>query len=648
MRALWLALVLLLTVGCGSGERSVLSLAGTNDVELSYDAEGAATEDLRALVIRRLGAAQVGADVSESDRGVRVVVDESLASKVDELVTWPGTLMLYQTDPAVALPSRMGPLTAGGSGDERWFEGTRADVVRAVETWPIDREHRVLAEPMWDRGTWRTRVVRAAHASELGDGAMIAWGDGPTLRIRGVAGTPASDVIRAAKTAGQVVARGRISLGAPGFDDDALILHFGRGAEGYTRAQRERQLLLTSRIPALRRVDAIGLPPNRSLATACLVVPIALSLAWLAFVRRFDRAHPEPTWLIAVTFLCGALSTVPAAIAEILLASATPWLNPTLVTFGGHWFAFPLAFAVFSLVVGLSEEGAKRLAAQVALRRREFDEPVDGIVYGIVSSLGFAAAENVQYFASGRLAAPLVIARCFMSVPAHMFFGAVWGYALGARLVDKRTRTFVWLLVAAAFHGLFDALLSTEGAGFLAIVLNLGLASLFVVLVRRALRHGIVSDEMLLIRPEDRLLFRVGRAGLFWFAAIALHVLAFWIFVLGAYYQLARHRPSPLFVVGSSVLLGLLAFAALGVSSALPLDVVVDDYGVTFAGAARPWRKIRGVKRHPDRAELECEDGPIWLGPTSTAGVDEIVRAIEGHLYTGGQRLSTLESRQFT
>src|SRR5262249_6772291 len=286
----------------------------------------------------------------------------------------------------------------------------------------------------------------------------------------------------------------------------------------------------------LHRLGAMGLPPNRALATACLVVPVILSLGWLAFVRRFDRAHPEPVWLIAVTFGLGAVATIPAGVAEQLLATASPWLDPDPVTFAGQPSAFPLALAVSTLVVGFTEEGSKRLAAHFAVRRPEFDEPVDGIVYAIVSSLGFAAAENVRYFALGRMSAPIVIARCFMSVPAHMFFGAVWGYALGAKLVDDRKRTWTWVILGAVCHGLFDAFLATDGASMMAVLLNVGLASTFVVLVRRALRHGVVTREMLDIRPEDRRLFRVGRPTLFWLSAAMVHILAVGIFFLGAYY----------------------------------------------------------------------------------------------------------------
>lgn len=664
-----LAVLALLLLGCGAppgAERSpglFASLAGADDVELTYELEGAAPppaeaafgEDLRALVLRRLGAARVGADVTLDGLRLRIVVDEDLTHRVDELVTWTGTLSILDADPSVRLAPRdpSSGLIAREEGGDHWYEGSRTDVLRAIETWPIDRDHRIVAEPIWktasgrDPPRWRTRVVRASPVSEIADGALVGWGTGPTLRVRVARGSPAEPVLKQARErSAPIVTRGRISLGAPSWDGDAMVLSFGVGAEAYARAAHERQLLTTPRLPPLRRVDAVGLPPNRLLATACLVVPIVLSLAWLAFVRRFDRAHPEPIWLVAVTFVLGALATVPAGIVEYVLATSSPWLDPELATLGGRAFALRLGFVVFTAVVGMSEEGAKRAAAQFAVRRREFDEPVDGIIYAIVAALGFAAAENVRYFALGRLTAPLVIARCFMSVPAHIFFAAIWGHALGARLVAPRTRTWAWLVLAAACHGLFDALLSTEGAGSLAVLLNLVLASAFVALVRRSLRHGVVTKGMLAIRPEDRSLHRVGRPGLFWTSALLVHVLAAGIFFLGAYYQLARHRPGFAFVLGSSAMLAMLAVAAHGLVASLPLDVAIDDYGVTFAGAARPWRKIRGFRRHDDRVELDCDGGPILLGPAPRPTIEAIVAALEARLGKDErERLVTLESR---
>jgi len=643
-------------------------VVGTDDVELTYEAEredGDARfgEDLRALVLKRLGAGGVGADVEQDGKRLKIVVDEALAPTVDELVTWPGTALFLETDPAAGGAPRDArglaerSVTSPDGTVERYWEGSHADVARAVDGWIVDREHRVVAEPVWTGSEkragarWRTRIVRARPLGELGDGVLVGWADGGALRLRASKGSPAEIVIAAAQarakgsSPGEVVVRGKTSLGRPRFEEGAVLLSFGSGIEAYARAQDEKQLLTTARLPALRRTGSVGLPPNTLLATACFVVPVVLSLGWLAFVRRFDRAHPEPMWLVLVTFVLGALATVPAGLAELTLARLTPWLDPRVVSFGGQAFALPLSFVVFTFVVGLSEEGAKLLGCAFAARRPELDEPIDGIVYGIVSSLGFAAAENIRYFAMTRLSAPIVVARCFMSVPAHMFFGAIWGYALGARLVDSRPRLLLFLLLAAASHGLFDALLAADGGGIPAIVLNMALASVFVSAVRSALRHGKVDAAAPAVRPEERRLFRVGRPGLFFLSSVSVHLLAFGVVVLGGWYQLARHRPNATFVIGSSVMLALLAVAAFGVSATLPLDVAVDRHGVTFAGAARSWAKIRRFEALVDRVVLDCEAGPIILGPGQPDVIEALAKTLRKHLgESAADRAKTLES----
>jgi RsiW-degrading membrane proteinase PrsW (M82 family) len=666
LRGLLVVLLAWTALGCAP------HVVGATDVELTYETdadEPSATfgQDVRALVLRRLMAAgPIGADVSQEGRRVAIVVDEGLAPTVDELVTWSGTVLILEPDPTTVGAPRddhglvaMTETLPDGTVSHYW-EGARADIARAIDQWVGDKEHRTVAEAVWStaRGAgeprYRTRSVWARTLGELSDGILVGWGDRGTLRLRAEKGTPAEGALAAAYVrsiaargtgASEVLVRGRTSLGHAVFEESAAHLSFGSGIEAYARAQDEKQLLTTPRLPPLKRLGAIGLPPNTALATACFVVPVLLSIAWLVFIRRFDRAHPEPVWLIAVTFVLGGLSTFPAGLAELLLVRLSPWLDPHVVSFGGQLFALPLAFVVFTVVVGVCEEGAKMLGASFAVRRPEFDEPVDGIVYGIVSSLGFAAAENVRYFALTRLSAPIVVARCFMSVPAHMFFGAIWGYALGARLVERKPRVLVFLGLAAAAHGLFDALLSTDGGAMLAVLLNVVLASVFVAVVRRSLRHGVVEEAVRAILPEHRRLFRVGRPRLFALSSLALHLLAFGVVMLGGWYQMARHRPGAVFVIGSSIMLALLAVAAFGVSATLPLDVAVDDYGVTFAGAARAWSKIRRFAVKGDRIELECEAGPIVLGPGTPAVMTELEGAIREHLgATEAERLVTLDS----
>ena len=67
--------------------------------------------------------------------------------------------------------------------------------------------------------------------------------------------------------------------------------------------------------------------------------------------------------------------------------------------------------------------------------------------------------------------------------------------------------------------------------------------------------------------------------------------------------------------------------------------------GVTFAGAARPWRKIRKFLLKPDHVEVDCEAGPLVLGPAPQGQLDAIAAAIKSHLgATPHDRTTTLES----
>ncbi len=77
----------------------------------------------------------------------------------------------------------------------------------------------------------------------------------------------------------------------------------------------------------------------------------------------------------------------------------------------------------------------------------------------------------------------------------------------------------------------------------------------------------------------------------------------------------------------------------------MPLDVAVDDHGVTLAGASRAWSRIRRVHVKNDHVEPDCEADPILLGPGSPAIIDRLAIAQRERLgSTPQERLVTLES----
>jgi RsiW-degrading membrane proteinase PrsW (M82 family) len=601
-RLTWLACALFLLAGCSPG------LAGTNDVALEYvvDADPATGKTLdatlaAALTKARLSAAQITADVDVTPDGerIRVVIDAEATATVDALVLWQGGLGLSLIEPGHAVP-------AGSASPAPPIAGLP---IASIET------------------AMHGRALALTFVPGARDSLAAARESNPAGRV--------------------AVTRGRALLATLPFEDalaTPLVLSFGDDITAYARAARARSLLASPPLPPMRHASTTKRPPDRALAAACALLPFALSFAWLAFVRRFDRARPEPVWLVIATFVLGGLSVVPAGLAEMACEAATPWLDPSVMTLGGQAWALPVAIAVFTVVVGFAEEGSKFLGAwSLARHRREFDEPIDGIIYGSAAALGFAAVENIKYFAIGRMSATVIAVRAFITVPAHLFFGAIWGYALGRQLVARKTSVLAFVALAALAHGTFDALLSTEGMQPAATVLVFGLAFAFVVMLQSSLRYGAVAPrvrtrggvpptEPMPAGELDRQYFRVGSPRSFYACSAGLIACAFALTVLGGFYEYMHHRIGVVFVSLATALLAAFGLAAYGTSETIPLDVAIDAQGVTFGGARTPWRDVvsMSVQRVGDgaRVVLHTTEGVVRLGPASIGTAHAIAASI--------------------
>ena len=110
---------------------------------------------------------------------------------------------------------------------------------------------------------------------------------------------------------------------------------------------------------------------------------------YVLFLWWLDRYEKEPLWLLALAFLWGA---IPAAITSVFLELV---LGVPIAALGGESLMADLA----SVSVGapLIEESAKGIAliALVLIFQREFDDVLDGIVYGAMIGFGFAFSENL-------------------------------------------------------------------------------------------------------------------------------------------------------------------------------------------------------------------------------------------------------------
>lgn len=186
---------------------------------------------------------------------------------------------------------------------------------------------------------------------------------------------------------------------------------------------------------------------NTLLIAAC--APGILILLW---VQRRDRL-PEPPKVVWLTLLLGGLMSIPIIIVELGL-SLVLGLTGEVNSYGE---AAITAFVIAALV----EEVGKFLVLWFyCARHSEFDEPMDGIVYGVAASMGFAIVENVMYvFVYSQQSMGVAIVRAITAVPMHAFCGVIMGTCIGIAKFQAGQRA-VWIALgigsAIAVHGLYD------------------------------------------------------------------------------------------------------------------------------------------------------------------------------------------------
>ena len=117
----------------------------------------------------------------------------------------------------------------------------------------------------------------------------------------------------------------------------------------------------------------------------------------------------------------------------------------------------------------------------------EFNEPMDGIVYGITASLGFAFWENLEYIylyddPTTKESLLMTWRRSFTAVPSHAFDGVIMGFFIGRHYFrDYKTNTnlILALLIPVTLHGFYDWVLMEESINvnfmYLVMVVELGL-----------------------------------------------------------------------------------------------------------------------------------------------------------------------------
>ena len=254
------------------------------------------------------------------------------------------------------------------------------------------------------------------------------------------------------------------------------------------------------------------------LAVLGSVVPTALYVAALYWLDRYEK---EPGLLVTAAFLWGSVPALGLALAAEIFFRLPPYLIG----------AATLEAARLGLIAPLLQEALKGVAVLfIALRHwREFDNVLDGMIYGAVVGFGFAMTSNlidrVSAFALWGFEGlnPGAFVENLLYGLNQAFYTAVFGASLGlARLVPRRWQRwalpsagFALAVVAHALHnlltwsllGLNVMTVMTTGAG----VLLIGLVAAWSLRRQRRGLRSELRDELplwlyqALVTPGGRL-----------------------------------------------------------------------------------------------------------------------------------------------
>lgn len=182
------------------------------------------------------------------------------------------------------------------------------------------------------------------------------------------------------------------------------------------------------------------------------VLPAALLLY---YYYRQDKRKPEPKSLLLKVFLLGVAGTIPVSIVEYFASEV----------FFDAFSGFPVfeSFLQAFVVAAFLEEFFKMLVVmKFAFNNPHFDEVMDGVVYAIVASLGFACFENVVYVIDSGWTTALI--RAFTAVPMHAAAAGIMGFYIGKAkfLYDEKLKNSTlakgfW--IAVGLHGAYDFLI---------------------------------------------------------------------------------------------------------------------------------------------------------------------------------------------
>ncbi len=198
-----------------------------------------------------------------------------------------------------------------------------------------------------------------------------------------------------------------------------------------------------------------------------IFVALLPGIFWVWFYRRKDRDNPEPLKMIFKIFLWGMATTIPAIALEFAVEFFIPFATST------NYIA--LVLSSFLIVAPIEEIMKYLVVKSKAYNHAAFDEPIDGVIYGVVAGLGFATLENFLVTLSEGHS--VILLRFATATLMHAITTGIVGYYLSLKKFKPEEKHPVakGLLIAIFLHGLYNSVASLN--------LNIALVLLVILLI---------------------------------------------------------------------------------------------------------------------------------------------------------------------
>ena len=200
--------------------------------------------------------------------------------------------------------------------------------------------------------------------------------------------------------------------------------------------------------------------------TVLLSLALLPVFAFLIYIYRKDSEKPEPIGMLAKAVLYGVISVFISLMFTSFLTETPEGEADQLDGWIDAFFG-----------AAIPEEFAKLLMLWLLVRKSKyFDEPIDGIVYAVCVSLGFAGLENVLYLIDDPDYLSVGIMRGITSIPGHFCFAVSMGYFYSLAHFGNKHKLWYKLMayfVPVLLHGIYDALLSITDDNYYPIALGI-------------------------------------------------------------------------------------------------------------------------------------------------------------------------------